>query len=130
MHFNYSLRLTQLEVKKVQKISLPDVSGVLAVWRGQKSPHGDGRPVGFIKHGVYSGNRSWDWSSWHDWKWQSRQEHCKQQSEKVMKVRVLIAELGAGFKDFFFSSLLGEMIQFDYDCSNGLKLPTSQGPDG
>ena len=91
---------------------------MLAVCRGQKSPHGDGKPVGFIKHGVYPGNRSWDWSSWHDWKWQSRQE------------RVLIAELGAGFKDFLFSSLLGEDSHFDYDCSNGLKPPTSQGPDG
>ena len=22
------------------------------------------------------GNRSWDWSGWHHWRWQSRQEHC------------------------------------------------------
>ena len=30
----------------------------------------------------------------------------------------------SGFKYFLFSSLLGEMIQFDKDFSNGLKPPT------
>ena len=35
-----------------------------------------------------------------------------------------IPELGGGFKHFLFSSLLGEMIQFDEYFSNGLKPPT------
>ena len=35
-------------------------------------------------------------------------------------------ELGGGFKYFFFSSLFGEMIQFDYYFSDGLKPPTSE----
>ena len=33
--------------------------------------------------------------------------------------------LVGGFTDFLFSSLLGEMIQFDEYFSNGLKPPTS-----
>ena len=33
--------------------------------------------------------------------------------------------LGGGFKDFIFSSLFGEMIQFDWYFSDGLKPPTS-----
>ena len=32
--------------------------------------------------------------------------------------------LGGGFKYFLFSPLPGEMIQFDYYFSNGLKPPT------
>ena len=35
-------------------------------------------------------------------------------------------QLGGGFKHFLFSSLPGEMIQFDQYFSNGLKPPTSQ----
>ena len=33
--------------------------------------------------------------------------------------------LGGGFKHFLFSSLFGEMIQFDQYFSDGLKPPTS-----
>ena len=33
-------------------------------------------------------------------------------------------ELGGGFKHFLFSPLLGEMIQFDWYFSDGLKPPT------
>ena len=35
--------------------------------------------------------------------------------------------LGGGFKDFLFSPLFGEMIQFDKYFSNGLKPPTING---
>ena len=45
---------------------------------------------------------------------------CPQQ--KVVKNN----QLGGGFKYFLFSPLPGEMIQFDYYFSNGLKPPTSQ----
>ena len=34
-----------------------------------------------------------------------------------------VSFLGDGFKDVFFSSLLGEMIQIDQYFSNGLKPP-------
>ena len=34
-------------------------------------------------------------------------------------------DLSGGFKDFSFSPLPGEMIQFDYYFSKGLKRPTS-----
>ena len=38
------------------------------------------------------------------------------------------AKVGGGFKYFLCSSLLGEMIQFDYsNISDGLKPPTSGG---
>ena len=36
----------------------------------------------------------------------------------------MIGILGGGFKHFLFSSLPGEMIQFDWYFSNGLKPPT------
>ena len=36
-----------------------------------------------------------------------------------------ISDLGGGFKYFLFSPLPGEMIQFDYHFSKGLKPPTS-----
>ena len=38
-----------------------------------------------------------------------------------------LTQLGGGFKDALFSSVPGEMIQFDECFSNGLKPPTSQG---
>ena len=42
-------------------------------------------------------------------------------------IHLWIHGLGGGFKYFLFSSLLGEMIQFDECVSNGLKPPTSGG---
>ena len=39
--------------------------------------------------------------------------------------RRVIGSLGGGFKYFLFSPLLGDMIQFDYYFSSGLKPPTS-----
>ena len=41
------------------------------------------------------------------------------------KLLVIILQLGGGFKYVLFSSLLGEMIQFDQHFSHGLKPPTS-----
>ena len=41
------------------------------------------------------------------------------------KMIQMIHNPGCGFKDFLFSPLLGEMIQFDRYCSTGLKPPTS-----
>ena len=37
----------------------------------------------------------------------------------------VVTWLGGGFKDFLFSALLGEMVQFDLCFSNGLKPPTN-----
>ena len=37
-----------------------------------------------------------------------------------------INNLGGGFKDFLFSALFGEMIQFDKNFSDGLKPPTRE----
>ena len=39
-------------------------------------------------------------------------------------VKKRIQNVGGGFKDFLFSSLPGEMIQFHKYFSNGLKPPT------
>ena len=39
--------------------------------------------------------------------------------------RRVIGSLGGGFEYVLFSPLLGDMIQFDYYFSNGLKPPTS-----
>ena len=41
-------------------------------------------------------------------------------------ISLKITQLGGGFKYFLFSPLPGEMIQFDYYFSNGLKPPTRQ----
>ena len=38
---------------------------------------------------------------------------------------IVVVHLGGGFKDFLFSSLLGEDSQFDQYFSRGLKPPTS-----
>ena len=43
----------------------------------------------------------------------------------LTKLTAVILYLGGGFKYFLFSSLFGEMIQFDRYFSNGLKPPTS-----
>ena len=44
-----------------------------------------------------------------------------------LQILSLIVWLGGGFKYVLFSPLPGEMIQFDYYFSNGLKPPTSWG---
>ena len=53
----------------------------------------------------------------------------QQQQQQQQQHRLLVARrhcfLGGCFKYFLFSSLLGEMIQFDYYFSKGLKPPTS-----
>ena len=45
--------------------------------------------------------------------------------EKSQRWKLCALSLGGGFKYFLFSSLFGEMIQFDQYFSDGLKPPTS-----
>ena len=55
--------------------------------------------------------------------WVPGDECCIYIGDEILPIYIL----GGGFKDFLFSPLPGEMIQFDSYFSDGLKRPPSIG---
>ena len=62
------------------------------------------------------------WNEWIAGDWPHSLHHNLKNTNAVFK-RDGKLNLGGGFKYFLFSPLLGEMIQFDWYFSNGLKPP-------
>ena len=75
-----------------------------------------------------------DWKNLHENSWNPKQHRYLTPKRKIKHEILRCCTcctcckwliLGGGFKDFIFSSLFGEMIQFDWYFSDGLKPPTS-----